>query len=262
MIPSSRLRKVLACLLAGTSLFLSGCENPPVQPPPVRNSSPPAAAIPVRSSRRVLMIGDSLTVGNFGTGMERYLTGKFGGSNIFIYGSCGSSVQHWLGSNPVFSSRCGYRESTPSRHYLYADTGRYHSAPKVEDLLRKSRPDTVIVQLGTNHFDKFQQKGMGIIEDQRAIFEDFANALTRTTGSVRKVIWITPPDSAKFSPAIEAAVDRLIRDTCRRHGFMMVDSKKLTHYVRGVTGSDGVHYAKVPALEWADQVTRAINGRF
>jgi hypothetical protein len=70
--------------------------------------------------RKVLMLGDSLSVGPFGQEMQHFLIERFGESRVYIIASCGASPEHWLASEPEFVSKCGYRVKTP-RQYLFGD---------------------------------------------------------------------------------------------------------------------------------------------
>lgn len=225
--------------------------------PDTGQSSPPAGI------GRVLMIGDSLSVGSFGDSMEAYLTQKAGTQQVYFYASCGSSAQHWLSSTETFVTTCGYRETRPSVHILQKHRNGRHPppepTPKIERLLRQIRPDTVIIQLGTNHYDVFQRDGLAKLEEERGYFDAFARALSSSGARPSRIIWIMPPDSAKFSPSVEAIVERIILDTCRRHRIMPVRSKAMTQYVKGTTGGDGVHYAEKPGQDWAARVVRVIN---
>lgn len=229
-------------------------------------SSPAGSSTGRRGIGRVLLIGDSLSVGSFGETMESYLLRKAGPGQTYIYASCGSSVQSWLSSEKPFVTTCGYRETRPGVHILLKHrNGRRPppaTTPKVETLLRKIRPDTVLVQLGTNHFDVFQRYGASKLEEQRAYFDAFAKALTSSGHRPAGIIWIMPPDSSKFSLAVETAVEKLIFEACRRHGIGTMRSKAVTKYVPGVTGGDGVHYADEPGKAWADRVTREMDKWF
>ena len=131
--------------------------------------------------------------------------------------------------------------------------------PKIEKLLRKHRPDIVIIQLGTNHFDTVEKGGMGVLPKQEEIFEEFARNIVKTTGNLKQVIWILPPDSARFGSSIQSAISKTIRRVAERHNFSIIDSRKMTRYVNGKTGGDGVHYATEPALQWAREVITEIN---
>lgn len=215
---------------------------------------------------RVLMIGDSLSVGSFGDTMESYLMQKAGVRQTYIYASCGSSVQSWISSTKTFVTTCGYRETRPGVHILQKHrNGRRPPpapTPKIEPMLRKIRPDTLIVQLGTNHFDVFQRHGSAKLEEERGYFEAFARALTSSGARPARIIWIMPPDSSKFSLAVETAVEKLIYDTCRRHRIIPMRSKAVTKYIPGTTGGDGVHYADKPGQEWASRVIREMDKWF
>src|SRR4030095_11329190 len=57
----------------------------------------------------ILMIGDSLSVGKFGEAVQMHLALKH---RVAAYASCGSSPEHWLASEPVFVTKCGYRQRT------------------------------------------------------------------------------------------------------------------------------------------------------
>ena len=206
-------------------------------------TAPESARQPWRASGRVLMIGDSLSVGAFGDAMETFLQQKQGSRKVYVYASCGSSVQHWLAGHKAFVTTCGYRETRPGVKILEKHrNGRRPPAkttPKIEALLQKIRPEVVIVQLGTNHF---------------------ARALTESPARPQRIIWVAPPDCSKFSSAIERTVESLIRETCRRHRIIVVRSRALTRYHDGA--GDGVHYDDASAKQWAADVIKAINPFF
>jgi hypothetical protein len=97
-----------------------------------------------RNTLRVLMVGDSLTVGGFGDAMRDYLLRRFGSNQVAVYASCGSSPEQWLRSGPNFITKCGYREQTPQETVLYdfhnGRRPRPALTPKLEDLEAKYRP--------------------------------------------------------------------------------------------------------------------------
>src|SRR5258705_11589747 len=98
-------------------------------------------------SRKVHMIGDSLSVGGFGEAVREHLEKEFGRQNVAFFASCGSSPASWLENEPVFHTRCGYREKTPTTD-VYRD---YHNGkrppavatPKIETLIEPYRPTIV-----------------------------------------------------------------------------------------------------------------------
>lgn len=217
-------------------------------------------------SAKVLMIGDSLTCGPFGDQVESWLLQNLGPSRVAVYGSCGSSPESWLAAEKDFISPCGYRETTTQSHITEKTSRGRRPAPvrtpKIENLLAKHRPQIVIVQLGTNHYDTLLKEGRESVPKLARVYENFANALTPRGGSVRMVVWVTPPDSSKFPKWVEDEVDNLIITTNRRHSFGSIVSRGFTRYTPGVTGSDGVHYNDAGAAPWAAQVIRRLNASF
>jgi hypothetical protein len=205
---------------------------------------------------KILMIGDSLTVGPFGARMQDWLIQRHGEHNVAIYASCGSSPEHWLAANPVFTSKCGYRETRPNKKiYESRDGGdptRVRPAPKIEYLLALHRPDIIIVQMGTNHYDVLEKNGDNAIPQLITTYEKFSDALK--PGLIRKprVIWVTPPDSSRFSDENERKVDQIIMTNNKKNGYHTFWSKGHTRYIRGETGSDGVHYSRAAGTAWAN----------
>ena len=203
---------------------------------------------------RVLMIGDSLSVGPFGRSVQAHLESRR--FKVAAYASCGSSPEHWLADQPSFSTTCGYRESTaPDREKLvdYVNGRRPPSriTPKLETLIGSHRPNIVIIQLGTNWMDRdLSPEKMNEFLDQLM--------LRARGGNKRRVIWITPPDSAALA-RVQNRYHALIKNAAKRHGVEIVDSMRMTNYVRGKTGGDGIHYNTASSLDWASKVNRRLD---
>jgi hypothetical protein len=68
-----------------------------------------------------------------------------------------------------------------------------------------------------------------------------------------------PPDASAYTPKVQWIVDSLIKNVAKKNTYLLIDSKRMTHYVKGKTGGDGVHYNKDAAQPWADQVTRRLD---
>jgi len=209
------------------------------------------------------MIGDSLSVGPFGEFVEEYLEVRFGRNSVALFASCGSSPENWLRSEPDYYTKCGYRESTFERQALIDfQNGKPPPrirTPKAEGLIGRYRPTTIIVQLGTNWMDPLM-KPKGDEEDKYSdILDRFAAALHSPPNLVRQVIWIMPPDAAAYTPAVMRTVDGLIKNVAKKNTYWLIDSRRMTHYIRGKTGGDGVHYNKDAARLWADQVTHKLD---
>lgn len=224
-----------------------------------------SAVSPLNRSSKVLLIGDSLTVGPFGDQVEAWLLQNLGPSRVAVYGSCGSSPESWLASHKNFVTPCGFRETTSQGHILQEYQHNHRpgpvSTPKIETLMAKYRPQIVIIQLGTNHFDTLQREGKHSVTQLEDIYEAFANAVYGPGSSARMVIWITPPDSSKFPKWVQDEVEHLISSTNQRHGFYTFQSRHFTHYTPA-SGSDGVHYNSAAAAAWAAPVIRMLDAAF
>lgn len=252
----------LTALVCFASLSCSSAENKPASSSQAKTNPLRYEMIPLGGSQKVkvLMIGDSLTVGPFGSSMQNWLIQRYGDNNVAIYASCGSSPEHWLAENAVFTSKCGYREKRPGKLiYENRDGGsptRVRPAPKIEKLIALHRPDTVIVQMGTNHFDVLEKNGDKALPQLAANYEKFSQALKPSLFKKPGVYWITPPDSSRFSEKIKRSVDQLILTNNRKHGFHTFHSRRYTRYIKGVSGSDGVHYGRAAATAWALEFQR------
>jgi hypothetical protein len=203
---------------------------------------------------KVLMIGDSLSVGGFGDSVREHLEKEFGRQNVAFFASCGSSPESWLQDDKVFYTRCGYREKTPTTD-VYSD---YHkgkkppptATPKIETLIERYKPTIVIVQLGTNWMDQT------LPDDYiRHVLARFVSAVH--DDSTRRMIWIGPPDSSRFSK-VQNRIYQLIQQSVPR-GDPVIDSRRFTRYVMGKTGGDGIHYNTESGEAWAKPVNATLD---
>lgn len=212
------------------------------------------------SRARVLIIGDSMMVGGFGATLLHIFERRLGERSVSMYGSCGSSPENWLPNQPIYVTRCGYRASVNGVSEVFEyQTGHRPppmETPKLDALLQKHRPEAVVVQFGTNWFDEFAS---GVSEEdlrrKRRQMADFYGLM-----GPRRVIWILPPDCAKFSKQVQDEVRRFIFECSRSRNVRFVDSRKMTHYVMHKTGGDGVHYNGDAARAWGEAAGAAILG--
>ena len=236
---SPLVRAVLApaALLLATALvsFLFAAGRAPKVPP---------------APSKVLMVGDSLTVGKFGEVVRDYLVRTYGAGNVAVYASCGSSPENWLSSEPTFFTPCGYREQTPKRS-IVDDKRTHFGTPKLEDLINTYHPAILIVQLGTNWMDKLLSGNPAKEQEMRVYLDRF---ISSARGRSRRIIWITPPDSSHYPAKVQRRVANLIQDAADRYHFQIIDSKPMTNYVVGKTGRDGVHYNSEASTLWANKV--------
>jgi lysophospholipase L1-like esterase len=215
-----------------------------------------AESLPVK----VLLIGDSLSVGGFGDGMQESLLRKYGAQNVAIFASCGSSPEDWLKGD--FVTNCGYRQTTPRGSLLYdyhdGKRPRPVKTPKLRKLVGLYRPEIVIVQLGTNWMDALAETSAPDAGRYRGIITEFVRELRRGNPAV-KVFWVLPPSSAKYPARVHAEVEQWINDASRQMGFFTVNSRTLTGaYRAGRSGGDGVHYTEAAGRAWARGVSSKI----
>jgi hypothetical protein len=250
-------RLALVLALFGGLIELIRAQQP-LAPLPIDSSQ--AGYVPGVEPLRVLLIGDSMTVGGFGQGMQEYLEKRFGRRKIAVYGSCGSSPEHWLRSEPDFITKCGYREYTPLTEIIYDfENGRHPQpalTPKVDDLIQIFRPRTVIIQLGTNWMDAMPGRAAAAQGPYNGIIDQIIDVV-RGPGS-RQIIWVTPPDSAHYSAEVQHTVLDLIKAAAKKHSFEVIDSSLLTHYAAGRSGGDGIHYNTKDAMDWAGLAARQL----
>ena len=202
----------------------------------------------------VLMVGDSLSVGKFGEVLQAHLALK---RRVAAYASCGSSPEHWLAAEPDFFTKCGYRQRT-SDSDIFSDFVNGHAprasrTPKLADLVRRHRPTILVVQLGTNWMDR------SLTDEQ---MNDYLNRFVEEArrGSVEKIVWIAPPDSARLK-RVQGRVHLLLRRAATRKGFDIIDSRNVTHYVMGKTGGDGIHYNSESSEAWARGIQRELDAK-
>ncbi|HEX8489531.1 MAG TPA: SGNH/GDSL hydrolase family protein [Chthoniobacterales bacterium] len=217
-------------------------------------SSKPIKKTPDAPPPSVLLIGDSLSVGKFGEVVQAHLALK---RRVAAYASCGSSPEHWLAGEPDFMTKCGYRERTANSDifsdFVNGRPPRPTRTPKLADLVRKHKPTILVVQLGTNWMDR------SLSDEQMS---DYLNRFIDEArrGPVEKIVWIAPPDSSSLRK-VQGKVHQLIRRASSRKGFDVIDSRRVTHYVIGKTGGDGVHYNSESSEAWARSIQRELDAK-
>ncbi|HEX4049036.1 MAG TPA: hypothetical protein VH309_14420 [Elusimicrobiota bacterium] len=204
---------------------------------------------------RVVLIGDSHTVGPFGHELDARLRADYPGWRIETYASCGAAPGWYLPGTAAsgHTSPCG----TWFHRYSAQDPSRLESldaaapTPLIGSLLA-SRPDTVIVALGANMAD-WNKGGIFGLDSARALADEIAGAGARC-------VWIGPPDEAGHMPPdlakvqgarLNAALRAALGGSCR-----FLES----HTTYSGTDPMRLHYAPAPAKAWADQAAAAVEG--
>ena len=253
-------------------LLLCVCQtadaSAPISFEPIVYTSPNEVEVPVVSNRssslmNVMLIGDSLSVGPFGDRMLAYFRQKLEPSQYTIYAACGASPENWLKDSPEFITPCVYRVVT-ARESWKAD---YHDGqkprrvrtPKLASIIPKSRPQLVIVQMGTNWMDEFVGASNLSGDLKKIIVRKFIAEIRAKAAPQVQIVWILPPDSSKYSSRMKDAVDRWINDCARELKFKTINTRAFTdRYEKGKTGVDGVHLNEAAGREWANGVIKRL----
>lgn len=213
------------------------------------------AAVPGAVPVKVLLIGDSLSVGGFGEVMQKSLIDRYGDGQVAVFASCGSSPEDWTKGG--FVTACGYRQKTPAHAVMLRDRERVPT-PKLRAILGSYRPEFVIVQLGTNWMDALRETAHPDGARYRGFIRDFVREL-RHANPALVIVWVLPPASSVYPPFVHLQVEQWINDESRKLGFYTINSRRLTApYRPRVTGGDGVHYTGAAGGRWA----RAVMDKF
>jgi hypothetical protein len=191
----------------------------------------------------VLVIGDSHSVGPFGSQIDELLR-KDGRFNVMTVGSCGS-VAAWYFTGTV--TPCGFYQND-----LHGQTTRLAKAPTplIANLLEEVKPDYVIIELSGNYTKRTDEF---MISDTRRLLDFIESKI-----GFKRCLWSGVPDSRDPSriPRLYSVLKQAIGDRCP-----IVDASVITKYPS--TGGDGVHYGGNAGRQqtqiWADQVMKQFN---
>lgn len=194
----------------------------------------------VKTVQRILYIGDSHSVGVFGHAMTTLIRDALPKNvALMAVASCGSEPRWWL-EGKVTS--CGLRTLYPNG---FDDEIHKAQTPKINELLNIVKPKITIVQLGSNLIP--------LSEAERETYTDAMMDLIEKKGG--QCVWISAPDSRKFSSADIGNVYELLKKLAKKHHCKLIDSRKYTKYP---AGGDGLHYGGKDgapiAKYWAEKV--------
>ena len=210
---------------------------------------------------RVIYIGDSHTVGDFGKRLSENLSKIYGTANVKRYGVIGAAAQHWnkKDNSALRKLKIGYYCDGDG---LVNSKAPANNFPTPSQLFQGSAPPMVVVALGTNDVH-----GGCLIKDK----EEQMTAAKELLAQIRpnsKCVWVGPteqpttgPIGQRCGPAkIKAYIDTL-RDTVGER-CTFIDSRKITYQAKPLlpNRSDKLHYGGSLAHHWADSVAQQIAG--
>lgn len=190
---------------------------------------------------KVLMIGDSHTVGAFGTELDQKLRST--GAQVATYGASGSSATQWANGG---TTRSGWVERGANGQVSQPPWNQPHQIPRLEELIAKEKPGVIIVNLGANFRGgdpTSQVRSLGEIAKKHGI----------------KLIWIGPPKTREDSGNDSSikAFDQKMAAAMAPYGTYIASDPFTPTY----SGSDGLHYDSAAGKRWADGVFGQLTGR-
>ena len=212
----------------------------------------------------VLYIGDSESLGYFGDGIYRAMTGKKDPKSgqpltVWSYWTCGSDVTSWLSHARTV---CGIRTCNTSGHCA-RDHGNNDGPAKVSygpirTYLEAVRPRVTVISLGTNFLTarEFQYQ-----EPYRFYLDRVATMVRQVKESGSRCIWIGPPQVGEKTrnAAGYASFIADLKRTVEAGGGSFIDSAPLSDrkYVLS-RDSEGTHYQGEGEKKWAAAVWKEL----
>ena len=201
-------------------------------------------AAPVRAADRdprFLLIGDSHTVGPFGTTLDKLLRKKFGPS-VGTYAVCGASLRWWQSSSRSKLSICYFLR--PFKSDARPGNGAYPAEPPAMDAFWGLDPDVLIVALGSN------PDGASVDDTITA----GAKLLSRLPEGAA-CFWVGPPPMPSRLMQIDAFY-KAFPDMLKRSGKQctLIDSRAFLRPEQ----SQKDHFYGQPAVDWGQSVFNKI----
>lgn len=206
--------------------------------------------VPDAWGRRVLYLGDSLSMGAFGRTLDSEM--RAAGHEVYTYVTGGATPYYWLSVYAPISSTIGHWEKTPEsdRKYKYIK-----AVPKLEGLLDLHDPEIVVVQTGVNLYSTLRSKRRSHEENVREVTTLLENMCRTITKGGRACYWISPPAShpERFPSELQQEMLTLMKRVVEKYG-VVFDSGSVTRFADPYPETDGIHYGPTEAREWAAKV--------
>jgi hypothetical protein len=223
---------------------------------------------------KVLVLGDSLGLCGFGKSLDARLRTHKNVSAVATYMACGTIPSSWLKNGPYSGARtaCGFWSIEPTPGGTLSETRdtygmarghkpASHPVPKIENLLDSFQPDILVMQNGTNLLSLFSD-GATVIPARhdaqlRAQLTPFLHTVTTRSESLKKIYWVAPPTSGRYSKATQ---DFLLEKISTYGGgaWGVLDSRTLVAYPYRMPMPDKEHFIGRDMDTWAEGVFKTI----
>lgn len=199
----------------------------------------------------ILYLGDSLSMGAFGTTLDSGLRNQ--GAEVFTVVAGGASPYYWLKAYQSLPSTIGFWEKTPinERRVNYV-----RAVPKMEDLIEEHSPEIVVVQTGINLYatlrSRRRPKEDNVLEI-RSLIDQMSHSIAK---SGARAYWILPPDSheRRYSRELQNELAGIMRSVVSEYDSAVFESSQVTQFTDPYPATDGIHYGPTEAAAWATKV--------
>ncbi|MGK0187585.1 MAG: hypothetical protein ACI9R3_003373 [Verrucomicrobiales bacterium] len=202
--------------------------------------------------RKVLFLGDSMSMGAFGTTLDQSM--RDAGLEVYTFVTGGATPYYWLSDYQPISSTIGHWMRTPQAEKRRS---MIKTVPKVETLIETYDPDIVIVQTGTNMYASLRSKRRSDAANNKEVAYVYEKMCERVTEGGRRCYWITPPSAHqdRYPVDLQNRMRKLMSDTVGSYG-RVFDSYAVTHFEDPFPQTDGIHYGPDDARNWAKVVAK------
>jgi hypothetical protein len=212
-------------------------------------------------AERILMIGDSHTVGTFGHTVDASLRAALPHAQLTVYGASSATPDYYFYGT---SSHGGFYEHSASGA-VFGITAAHpdQPTPKLSDLLKQTQVTVAVIALGTNLL-------RNPLDGARA---QIVRAIQTVKDHGARCIWVGGPDERFVTREVQDDLYKILKSATDETGCTLIDSRKYTHYPDA--GGGGIHYDDIwvtdsagkrvhvgvtMAEEWAKKVTAEILG--
>jgi hypothetical protein len=204
-----------------------------------------------RKIRKVLFLGDSMSLGAFGKTLDARL--REAGLEVYTEVTGGATPYYWLQAYEDMQSDIGYWVKTPQAE---SRVKVIKAVPKVETLLQKYRPDLVIIQTGVNLYSPMRSSRKSSTNGPAGVQRMIQQMCQSVSSTGATCYWITPPTShhEKFPLEVQKQLRDIIKAVATPHG-RVFDSAAVTKWIDPYPQTDGIHYGPTEAAGWAHSVS-------
>ena len=203
-----------------------------------------------QAGKRVIYLGDSMSLGAFGTTLDKRL--REAGLEVYTSVTGGATPETWLKEFESAEADIGHWNKTPTTDQRFKTLA---AVPKLEDLMTQIHPDAVIVQTGVNLYSTLRSKRMSREEAVAKVESFILKMVHAVTSRGAKLYWITPPSShpERYDFELQTLMLDVMQRGVGRSG-RVFNSYAVTKFTDPYPETDGIHYGPTEAAAWGERV--------